>query len=148
MCQGLIPDRDIDVLKSALQIGGPVSETTQRTLSKWQAFDKSLRNELVRARAGRKKLDPLKYLRGDGYTESTIVHVAMTAARNLSIIEAEEELDRMRWQELDELAFGHYFDIDFLIVYCLKLQILERWERIKTADKEKVLEEHAHRTYS
>ena len=42
---------------------------------------------------------------------------------------------------MDELATGHYFDLDFLISYALKLLILERWERINSADKPRLLEE-------
>ena len=36
---------------------------------------------------------------------------------------------------------GHYFDIDFLITYALKLLILERWENMRALDKERALED-------
>jgi len=56
------------------------------------------------------------------------------------IKEAEKSLDEARWKFLDELSFGHYFDLDILIVYVLKLLLLERWGKINTADKTKILE--------
>ena len=31
-----------------------------------------------------------------------------------------------RWEKLDGLSVGHYFDIDWLVVYMLKLLVLER----------------------
>lgn len=65
----------------------------------------------------------------------------MNAHRNPSILEAERMLDGERWCMLDELSLGHYFDIDFLIVYALKILILERWERIRTADSTGKLQE-------
>ena len=80
-------------------------------------------------------------MRGEPHTEPSIAHIAVTAHRNPSIIESEETLDRERWNFLDGLAAGHYFDIDSLIVYANKLLILERWERINTADKAKAIEE-------
>jgi len=127
LCEGLIPDKNIDVLKKA----------------SWLAFDRALRNELVKIRAAHKKLDPLKYLRyarDNGDTDPSITHIALHAYRTPSILEAEKFLDQARWRSLDELAIGHYFDIDYLIVYANKLLILERWERINTLDRVKALE--------
>ena len=49
-------------------------------------------------------------------------------------------LDQARWAKLDELSFGHYFDLEALIIYAYKLRLLERWEKIRTADKERLLE--------
>ena len=39
---------------------------------------------------------------------------------------AEEILNKARWRYLDELEFGHYFDIEILVIFFIKLQILER----------------------
>ena len=33
---------------------------------------------------------------------------------------------RLRWEFIEQEEAGHYFDLDFLILYFLKLQILER----------------------
>jgi len=38
----------------------------------------------------------------------------------------EKNLLLWRWQFLDSLEFGHYFDLEFLIMYYLRLQILKR----------------------
>ena len=110
-------------------------------LKKWKYFDINLRNELVKVRAARKKTDPLKYLRHDEYFEPQIVHIASLSLRNPSIFEAERALDLERWRLLDELSFGRYFDFDALIIYALKLLILERWAKIEIADKERIMQE-------
>lgn len=140
LCQGIIPGCDIGVIKSASLTGEYAYQYAQPTLDKWRIFDTALRNELVKIRASRKHIDPQKYLRQDGYAEPDIIHIAMNAYRNTSIIEAERMLDQARWRRLDELAVGHYFDIDFLIVYAHKLLILERWKNIRGADKPHLLE--------
>lgn len=110
-------------------------------IKEWQEFDMMLRNELAKLRAARKKIEPQKYLRLDGYSHPFVYHIAQAAYRLPHILEGEELLDRQRWNFLDELAVGHYFDLDYLIVYAYKLLILERWDKIHSAPKQKLLEE-------
>ncbi|MDD5512600.1 MAG: DUF2764 family protein, partial [Candidatus Omnitrophica bacterium] len=45
-----------------------------------------------------------------------------------------------RWAFLEELNTGHYFDFEVLIIYALKLLLLEKWLRIQGADKSQVME--------
>lgn len=132
-CRGLIPESDIEMINSSTVSyrEGLLADSGITTLKKWHNFEKALRNELVKIRASRKHIDPVKYLRGDGYAEPYIAHIALNAYRNPSILEAERSLDQERWRFLDELLGGHYFDLDCLIVYALKLLLLERWGRIK-----------------
>ena len=153
LCQGFIPEAGIELLKKCSVTGeyvhpaparrGGVHPVAQNsTLKKWHVFDTALRNELVRIRASHKHIDPQPYIRQQGhYRDSYLTHSAMNAHRNPSTLEAEKALDQERWNFLDELSRGHYFDIDFLIVYVHKLLLLERWERIVTADKSRLTEQ-------
>jgi hypothetical protein len=140
VCRELIPENDIKILKTLSTSGGYADRTHQPTLERWRAFEAALRNELVKLRAARKHSDPLRYLRPGATFESSVAHIAVNAYREPSILEAERLLDRQRWNKLDELSIGHYFDFDSLIVFGLKLLILLRWERINTADKSQALE--------
>jgi len=141
-CQGIIPDQDIELLRLVAEPNDFDYKDMQPTLKRWYESERKLKNELVKVRAQRKHIDPSKYLRGDEYAEPDIARIAMAAYRNTSFLEAEKMIDEKRWQVLEELAFGHYFDIDVLIVYALKLLILGRWERIRATDKERLLEEN------
>ena len=141
ICSGILPDRDVEIVKTAAQPTLPPRPDQCPVEREWRAFDTQLRNELVRIRAARKRLDPGKFLRGDKQGDPSIAHIAMNAYRNPSIIEAEGMLDRERWRIMEEISAGHYFDIDFLVVYAHKLLILERWEKIHTADKSGILED-------
>lgn len=141
-CNGLIPDRDLDIVRSAKTLGYTCADAKNVTLKKWIGFDMMLRNELVKIRAVRKKMDPAKYLREDGCPESIYAaHIAINAYRKSSLIDAEKALDLARWQYLEDLAMGHYFDIDSVIIYACKLVMLEKWDKIQSAEKEKMLEE-------
>ncbi len=137
-CAELISQKDMQTLQGVSLL--EPSSTENYLIRKWIDFDIALRNELVKVRAVYKKVDPAKYLRSEGYASASIYHIAIAAHRNPSVLGGEMFLDRQRWNFLDELAIGHYFDLDFLIVYALKMGILERWKRIHTADKELLLE--------
>lgn len=131
-----IPQKDLNIIKEALSTDAyALNVSGCAALLKWKEFDLALRNELVKARALRKKVDPAGFLRRDTHFDMNITHIAQAALRNTSILEAERYLDLQRWKALDEISGGHYFDLDFLLVYGLKLAILERWAKIEGADK-------------
>lgn len=142
ICKDLILDADIALIKELPQLEiESIKDISNETIKKWLMFDTGLRNELVKARAARLRKDSAKRLRGDGITDIAITHIAFSAYRNPSILEAEKILDLARWNALEELAAGHYFDRDALFIYSLKLLIVQRWEKIKQADKPKLFEE-------
>lgn len=91
----------------------------------YRAWERSLRNDLVKLRAAEQSLEPTAYLRESEtvFGTSTTAAAAVNAATPL---EAELLLISARWAILDELESGHYYDIEFLRSYRLKLQILER----------------------
>lgn len=140
-CAELIPQNDVALVKEALSTDAyALHVSAPATLLKWKEFDLALRNELVRARALRKKVDPARFLRHDTHFDMNITHIAQAALRQASILEAERYLDLERWKMLDEISGGHYFDLDFLLAYGLKLAILERWVKIEAADKAELAE--------
>jgi len=116
------------------------------TVRAWLDFDTALRNELARIRGHSKKIEAVKFLRPVTVHAADIAFIAASAHRHPHILEAEGILDAGRWAKLDELSFGHYFDLDALIIYAYKLKILERWDKINNADKERLLDyAEAHR---
>jgi hypothetical protein len=141
-CEGLVPDGDVELIRSIGTPGSDPEEVKNETLKKWISFETMLRNELVMVRAARKKVDPAKYLRTDGHPESAYAaHIAINAYRKPSILDAEKALDLDRWLYLDDLAIGHYFDADILLIYACKLLILEKWDKVQSAETDKILEE-------
>ena len=136
-CKELIPETKIELLRNACyQEAFLLNTASDGALGRWANFEVTLRNELARSRARRKKIDPLKFVRLPDSPEAHISHVAMAAYRSTSILEAEKILDLQRWDFLESLSLGHYFDFDFLLLYVLKLKILERWDKIQKANKE------------
>jgi len=142
MAHRFIPGKDFEALHT-LPLPPQYSEEGDHhpVIRKWIEFDTALRNELVRIRADKRHVAPAAYLRPERYSGPSLAPVAMAANANPSIISAEEFLDEKRWKFLDDLATGHYFDLGALIVYSYKLMILQRWERIRNADRKLALEQ-------
>ena len=136
-CSGLISEKELKTLRNVCYKETYLLDYVQGgVLGSWVNFEIALRNELVRARARRKKIDPSRFLRSPDYPQAHISRVAMAAYRSTSPLEAEKILDAQRWSFLDSLSLGHYFDSDSLLIYALKLKIMERWDKIENADKE------------
>lgn len=106
----------------------------------WGRFSIALRNEIAVFRATKKSKDPVKYIRGEDNRDPLLVSSAHWAVNLDSPLEAEQFLDQLRWEKLEELSKCHYFDMDFLVTYALKLQILERWQTINLQNGMQVLE--------
>lgn len=141
-CRGLIPDGQLEMLRVIPRLWEEKTLLTRQvTLAKWVDFETSLRNELVKLRCQKQQLESARYLRGQATSHPALAQAAFFALKENSLLEQELVLDQARWQYLDELCFGHYFDFDFLVVYALKLLILERWQNIRQADTLKLTEE-------
>jgi len=140
ICLDLLPEEDLEILRLSVDIGRDfVYLGRSEALRKWCGFNIALNNEIVKIRAGRRHIDPAKFLRPDVYFSADVFHIAGAAYRNPSLLEAESMLDQARWNYLEELSLGHYFDLELLLVYLQKLLILERWQRINRSDKQELL---------
>lgn len=155
MASSHLSEKDLEALRRA-RIDAPVElEEDPPCVVSWQRFERGLRNELVRLRAAKKGRDPADYVRRDeaGNDDSDrmgIAEAAREAYGEESPLSGEAALNRLRWAFLDELEVGHFFDLDRLIVYYLKLQILARkrmfsrdeGERVFTATMEKIMNDY------
>ena len=89
---------------------------SKQILRQWKMFDISLRDDLSIAR---------KIIQDA--TNEKLPDSMLSVFNKETPFLMEKEFARKQWVMLDELELGHYFDINILIVYFLKLQILERF---------------------
>ena len=155
MAEANLSSPDMRALRRA-RIDAPVElEDAPEVVIEWQRFERGLRNELVKIRATRKAVDAAEYIRRDdaGNDETSrigLAEVAREAFGEESPLTGEHALNRLRWAYLDELEVGHFFDLNRVIVYYLKLQILARermfnredGERVFTASTEKIMNDY------
>jgi len=133
-CRSQLTARDMDIIENEIEAGSCV-------LREWNRFDRSLRNELARARAVRMQKDPQQCIKKEISLDPFISPFSHWAVSQESPLDAELYLDRVMWEKLEELEAGHYFDIENLVIYSLKLKILERWHRINSGTGMDILED-------
>lgn len=125
-CRPWLAEKDMDTIISA-QLKEPFSGVhTCDTLIKWVDFERNLRNVLVRIRARNLKLEENHYLRYPNDPEQYTLTRAEEIAQEDSPYDAEKELIKLRWDFLDNFETIHHFDINYLVIYYLKLQLAER----------------------
>lgn len=140
LCRQFISKEELEALRE-ISLDPEWKDQAQQTIQKWISFDTALRNGLVKLRAAHLHIDQAKFLRPHFLAHPEIIHNAAVAFRNPHPLEAERILDKARWDFLEEIAFGHYFDLDFLVIYAYKLLILEKWERVNSGDSRRLVEE-------
>lgn len=118
----------------------PVEGIRNESLKQWILFENSLRNQLVKLRAQRLGVQPEAHMRRDLPWDPSVVARLSEVLKERSPFEAELALLEMRWQFLTHQEAGHYFDLDALVIYALKLQLLERSMRFDPEAGKRVLQ--------
>jgi hypothetical protein len=120
-----------------------MQSTKNEFLRQWSEFDFNLRNVRTAINVRNHKLNPSAFILGDGIVaqalkKSTLRDFGLAndfpfIEKLLSIIESgnvlqqELEIDRMRWDFLDELNTFNYFSLEVVMAFILKITIIERW---------------------
>jgi len=112
----------IDFLNTDYQKSGP------RIFKEYQIFEYQLRQDIVNWRSAVKKQADYK---------PTAIPVSILKEGNP--LEIEKKLLKCRWDFIEEKSTAHHFDLGFLILYLLKLQILRK---LAEYDKEKGLQKY------
>lgn len=115
-------------------------------LRKWFAFEQDVSSIFAAITAERYGLEVSKYLLGEKplynlmrvgdwkeisyLSEADMVKQIRAISEEEHLAIREKKVDAMKWEVLDEVTFADIFSIDAMMVYLLKLQILERWERL------------------
>lgn len=115
-------------------------------LQNWGAFELNLLNFLAARRAellSKEKKQAL--IPGNDYhdllleftSSQKIIHTEFPPAAKLetlytsaNFLERELEIDKLRWNAIDEINRFEYFSIDVILGYFQKLTLLERWKTI------------------
>jgi len=140
-CRRLLTEKDYALMEQLWAPDETPPETGHRVLDVWLHFDRGFRNELAWYRAGHLSKDPLKYLRGARTLVSSCVKDIQRVLKMDDLREAEKILSKARWQFLDELGMGHYYDFESVFIYYLKLEILKRHQEYGSPEGRNRLQE-------
>lgn len=120
------------------------AESGCRYVREWAAFDRTLRNVCAAYAARRKGQEVDGVVVGnDDITEALarssasdfglkgeldyLDEVMAAVADEQNIVEKERKIDRIRWSMSDTLAEKDYFNINTILSYLSKLNIVQRW---------------------
>lgn len=125
LCEEQLSAGDFKILQNTSIVPENISSGNKIT-KKWSDWETSLRNELALQRGKEKHVEADEYIRPVGTDVFEVKEVVRGALAIESPLEAEKYLDTARWRYLDDLEADHYFDFEKIIVYYLKLQLLDR----------------------
>ena len=119
-------ERDFQILSRVNINDYLLNPKNPRILREFQAFENFLRSDLAKFREAKKQNIDYK---------PTVF--APSVVKEGNPLDVEVKLMQLRWDLLDEMQREHHFDLEYLILYYLKLQILQRFYSF---DKEKGME--------
>ena len=129
-CSSYLKRHDFEVTQSI--ISGKPNKAAQslKVVREWLNWDMELRAVLAGLRAKAKGLaEPLDAAKQGAKTSSYNLEshkLAMDIFSAASPLDADDMLEIARWRKLESLEHGEYFNLEWLALYCLKLQIMER----------------------
>jgi len=121
ICKNKVSNADYQTLSDALM----GKSSSHLFLKKWQKFSLMVQNELNEQRSRKLGISSTKY-RNEGEKEYRISEAVRHALSNENVLDAEISLLVLKWKFLDELSALHVFDLEGLLSYAIKLQLLQR----------------------
>ncbi len=140
-CQRLVSPEDCCLLNSLFSDSGEVVSSENKTYQAWLRFFQGFENTLVLFRAERAHKDPAKILRGEVQFSSVFGEMIHQVTKTDNLLEAEKMMDSLLWDFLDNLETGQFYNLDYLIVYALKLKIVDRYAKINSTRGREIFEE-------
>ncbi len=140
-CQRLLWEKDYAHVYQLIIENGEGVQSNNNVINAWIKFEQEFRNEIARYRAEKANKDPQDHMRGGMGSTPYLVEIINEAGKMTNLIEAEKLLDKTRWEYLDELVSGHYFDFEYVLIYGLKLRILERYTIINSSKGKELFNE-------
>lgn len=125
ICRSALTKNDFRTVESLSLSEFDGMDTSVHLIARWISWESTLRNELVKLRSAVSGVESGQYLR-DAEINTEAPGVARNAFKLESALAAEEIINKARWDFLDEVEVSHYFDLEKIIIYSLRLQLLER----------------------
>ena len=131
-----VGDRDFERITQA-RIEDHDSQPSSDVLAAWQEFDLNLREQLLALRA------PTLGRSGEEFTRCEYPVFVNDQVRNVfdesDPLRAERRLFFMRWMYLDEIDRSFFMRLENLIIYVLKLQLINQWNAMSDERGNQVL---------
>ncbi len=114
--------------------------------AKWFEFSLNLNNMLIASSARKHGFSPEPFIIGGGDVAKALktssardwglggeleyVETVQRIAEETEIQEKERKIDQLKWDWLEENTFFHYFSVERIISFLLRLEVIERWQKL------------------
>ncbi|MBN1621697.1 MAG: DUF2764 family protein [Endomicrobiales bacterium] len=129
LCEPWVGKKDLSMVSGASIEEPFLKGPSHEVLRRWSDFEKNLRNTLVVSRAKKLGLEVKHFTRSGDDLDGALEQKVTEISQERSPFTAERKLIGLRWNFLDMLESDHHFDAGYLIIYFLKLQLIERLNR-------------------
>ncbi len=139
----LYPDMSPENELTTLFYDAMIAEERNDFLLSWWRFERNVRNILLALNARKYKVPYEHQVIGSGEVSDSIrrshardfglgneldyMEELTAISRKEDIREREQATDDMKWKYLDEESFFHYFTIEKILAFVIKLGMVERW---------------------
>ena len=139
LCRGLLPERDLKLLEGVFE--GRHDDDRLEELREYNGFRRSLDHEIAALRAKNLERSPALSLEPMPEAPRPQAEEAFGAHNPL-----EGEMHRLYhlWDRLKQMAGQHFLDLEALVLYALKLRLLERKARFDAEAGRERLKQLAH----
>jgi hypothetical protein len=119
-------------------------KSDNKFLCKWFEFNLDINNMLTAIACRKHNLDSRQLVIGHNEIAKTLRHshardlgisalfeyydVVYRIAEESDLLEREKKIDALKWNWLEENTFYHYFSIERILAYVLRVEMLERWK--------------------
>jgi len=116
-------------------------------ISEWFTFNLTLTNVLVAANCIKYGLDRQEAIIGNDEISNAIrtsnakdfgiltilpeIDEMIRIAEEPDLFEKERKIELLKWDWLENKGFFHFFDLEYLFIYLLKIEMLERWIKLE-----------------
>lgn len=125
-CEKWLSGKELRLIKNANFNNTEINPDDPGIVKEWKRFNRELREELAKARHEKKV-----------HAKEPVVTRLMDIFSEKNPLLMEIKYEKIRWDFIEEREFLYRFDLNWLILYLFKLQILER---LTTFNKEKGIE--------
>ena len=126
MCAEHLSPRDLSVLDALLK--DEAAEHAPALVREWRNRDTRIRNATTALRAARLKMDAAPHIRPQTGISFFVENAVNDAQSRATPLAREMALDRLRWQEAEELAGLDPFSLRAILSYAVKLRLATRWD--------------------
>lgn len=133
------------------------AKSRSRFMRRWADFDRTLRNITAAFAARRRSIPVADVIVGGGDVESALARssaadfgikgevayvdrIMVAVADDSNLLEKENRIDAIRWEMSEELTAMNYFDMDFILGYLVKIDIIYRWVSLDPAKGREMLQ--------